>query len=165
MGVTPAQLSFGGLALSGAVLITAAIRWWRAGFPLPGVMTFLAGLLMGLLSALCTGGLLALVARNLVKATNKLGEVAAGHGSSQLLGPAEPAGLQRGGGVAVALLLAALIVVWKCCDNALRRQIGWGSVVGTSFGLAGGVSGLAAITLIPWLNHAGDQVLFAWQVH
>ncbi|MFJ9460945.1 hypothetical protein ACIRST_38485 [Kitasatospora sp. NPDC101447] len=161
--MTAAQLSLGGLALAVAVLVSTAVRWWRRGCEMPGAAALAGGLLMGLLSALCTGGLLGVAAHYLVrKATNPLGNKIAGTGSGQLLPQAAPAGMNAGGGVATTLLLIVVVLAWRCCDYQLRRQLTAGIVSGSALGLAGGISGLAAATLIPAANHLGGQILAAF---
>ncbi|MEV7782737.1 hypothetical protein [Kitasatospora sp. NPDC088351] len=160
--MTAAQLSLGGLALAVAILVFTAVRWWRRGRELPGVAALVGGLLVGLLSALCTGGLLGFAARRLTtEATNPLGNRLGGTGSDQLLPQAAPAGMSAGGGVATTVLLVLLVLAWRCCDHQLRRQVTAGIVSGSALGLAGGISGLAATTLIPAANHLGDQILAA----
>ncbi|WP_030237360.1 hypothetical protein [Streptomyces sp. NRRL S-350] len=166
LAVTPGQLSIGGLAVSLGTLLFVSIRtvlrWRREGFHPPdwaSLLVFTSGLLMGLVSALCAGGLLALAAHNVAKATNKVGNTVTGHGSEHLLAPAQPAGLQAGGGFAVFLLLLVLVVLWRCSDSALRRRIALGGVIGSSLGLAGGVVGAASVTVIPWLNAIGAPYL------
>ncbi|MFG2910901.1 hypothetical protein ACGF13_38375 [Kitasatospora sp. NPDC048286] len=161
--MTAAQLSLGGLALAIAILVFTIVRWWRRGCEMPGAAALTGGLLMGLLSALCTGGLLGWAAHYLVrKATNPLGNRIAGTGADQLLPQAAPASMNAGGGVATTLLLAAVLLAWRCCDYQLRRQLTAGIVSGSALGLAGGVSGLAAVTLIPAVNSLGDQFLAAF---
>ncbi|GGX55793.1 hypothetical protein [Streptomyces noursei] len=158
--MTPAQLSLGGLALAAAVLVFTLIRWWRAGHQAPSAAAIAGGLLIGLLGALCSGGLLGWATRRLTTSvTNPLGNAGAGTGTSQLLPPAAPSGMTPGGGVATTLLLVVVLLAWRCCDNQLRRQIAAGALVGSATGLIGGASGLAAITLIPAVNHLGDHIL------
>ncbi|MFJ7912624.1 hypothetical protein [Kitasatospora sp. NPDC096204] len=161
--MTTAQLSLGGLALAVAILVATAVRWWRRGCEMPGAAVLTGGLLMGLLSALCTGGLLGFAAHYLVReATNPLGNKLSGTGAEQLLPQAAPAGMNAGGGVATTLLLAVVVLAWRCCDYQLRRQLTAGIVSGSALGLAGGISGLAAATLIPAVNSIGDQILAAF---
>ncbi|MGW3185460.1 hypothetical protein ACWDD9_39940 [Kitasatospora sp. NPDC001119] len=161
--MSPAQLSLGGLALAVAVLVFTVARWWRRGCEMPGAAALAAGLLTGLLAALCSGGLLGWAAHRLVtEATNPLGNRLAGTGSAQLLPQAAPAGLSIGGGVATTVLLAVAALAWRCCDYQLRRQLTAGIVSGSALGLAGGISGLAAITLVPAVNALGGQILAAF---
>ncbi|MEW1551490.1 hypothetical protein [Streptomyces tsukubensis] len=156
--MTGTQLSYGGLGLAVAVLVLTAARWWRTGRQMPGAAALSGGLLIGLLSALCSGGLLGLAAHWLTaEATNPLGDRMTGTGA--LLAEASPAGMTAGGGVATAFLLLVLVLVWRCCDNQLRRQIAAGAVSGSALGLAGGVSGLAAVVLMPAVNAFGDHLL------
>ncbi|MGI5262458.1 hypothetical protein [Streptomyces angustmyceticus] len=158
--MTPAQLSLGGLALAVAVLVFTVIRWWCTGHQAPSAAAIGGGLLIGLLGALCSGGLLGWAARRLVTGvTNPLGNAASGDTGSQLLPQAAPSGMTAGGGVATTLLLVVVLLAWRCCDNQLRRQIAAGALVGSSVGLIGGASGLAALTLIPAVNHFGDRIL------
>ncbi|MGW2544747.1 hypothetical protein ACWC5I_28675 [Kitasatospora sp. NPDC001574] len=160
--MTPAQLSYGGLTLAAAILLFTAFRWWRRGREVPGVAALTGGLLIGLLSALCTGGLLGFAARYLTtSATNPLGNRLSGTGAETLLPQAGPAGMTAGGGVATTVLLAVTVLAWRCCDHQLRRQLTAGIVSGSAFGLAGGISGLAAATLVPAANLLGDQILAA----
>ncbi|MFB7668328.1 hypothetical protein ACFC1R_31155 [Kitasatospora sp. NPDC056138] len=160
--MTPAQLSLGGLALAFAVLVFTLVRWWRHGHPAPSAAAIAGGLLIGLLGALCAGGLLGWAARRLVTSvTNPLGNKLSGKGSSWLLPAAAPSGMTAGGGVATTLLLVVVLLAWRCCDNQLRRQLGAGALVGSAAGVIGGVSGLAALTLIPAVNHLGDSILTA----
>ncbi len=160
--MTPTQLSVGGLALALVLLMATALRWWRRGFPLPDAFALVGGLASGLLSALCSGGLLGLAAHLLVgQAANPIGNKVTGHGSEQLLAHPGPAGLSGPGGVATVLLVAVMALAWRCCDARLRAQIGTGVLSGSALGLAAGVSGLAAATFVPAINHLGDQVLAA----
>lgn len=163
MTVTPAaQLSLGGLALAAAVLTFTLLRWWRHGHQAPSAAAIAGGLLIGLLGALCAGGLLGWTARRLVTGvTNPLGNAASGKGSSWLLPQAAPSGMTPGGGVVTTFLLVAVLLAWRCCDNQLRRQLAAGAMVGSAAGLIGGVCGLAALTLIPAVNRLGDQLLAA----
>ncbi|MFF8717518.1 hypothetical protein ACF07T_39900 [Streptomyces sp. NPDC015184] len=164
MSVTPAQLSLGGLALAAAVLVFTLVRWWRSGHEVPSAAAIIGGLLIGLLSALCSGGLLGWAARRTVTGvTNPLGNAVSGKESSQLLPLPETAlsGMSPGGAVATTLLLAVLVLVWRCCDNFLRARIAAGALVGSAAGLIGAVSGLAALTLIPAVNRLGDQIVAA----
>ncbi|MFJ5927607.1 hypothetical protein ACIQF6_33930 [Kitasatospora sp. NPDC092948] len=160
--MTPTQLSVGGLGLALAILVGTALRWWRRGFELPDTFALAGGLLSGLLSALCSGGLLGLATHLLVtRATNPLGNKVTGGGSEQLLAHPGDAGLTRPGGVATLLIAAATALLWKCCDARLRAQIGAGAVSGSALGLAAGISGLAAATLVPAVNALGAQFLGA----
>ncbi|MFF2901105.1 hypothetical protein [Streptomyces sp. NPDC057966] len=61
--------------------------------------------------------------------------------------------------MATTLLLVVTVLAWRCCDNQLRRQITAGAVSGSALGLAGGISGLAAVVLMPPVNAFGDQIL------
>lgn len=161
--MTPAQLSLGGLVLAVAVLLLTTVRWWRRGAEMPGAAALAGGLLIGLLSALCTGGLLGLANHYLVReVTNPLGNKIAGTGAAQLLPQAAPAGLSIGGGVTTTALLVLVVLAWRCCDHQLRRQLTAGILSGSALGLAGGISGLAAATLIPAVNDIGDQILAAF---
>ncbi|MFD7731884.1 hypothetical protein ACFV6F_16035 [Kitasatospora phosalacinea] len=160
--MTSIQLSVGGLALALALLLATALRWWRRGFPLPDAFALVGGLLSGLLSALCSGGLLGLAAHLLVgQAANPIGDKVLGGGAQQLLAHPGPAGLTGPGGVATVLLAAATALAWRCCDARLRAQIGTGVLSGSALGLAAGLSGLAAATLVPAINNFGGQVLAA----
>ncbi|MCX4970801.1 hypothetical protein OHA98_39870 [Streptomyces sp. NBC_00654] len=160
--MTPVQLSLGGLALTVAVLVFTLVRWWRGGCRAPSAAAIAGGLLVGLLAALCSGGLLGWAARRLVaRVTNPLGDAASGDGSSWLLPEAAPSGMTADGGVATTVLLAVVLLAWRCCDNQLRRQIAAGAVVGSAAGLVGGASGLAARTLIPAVNDSGAQIIAA----
>lgn len=162
MSVTPAQLSLGGLALAAAVLVFTFVRWWRGGREAPSAAAITGGLLIGLLSALCSGGLLGWAARRTVTSvTNPLGNAVSGKGSSWLLPQTAPSGMSPGGAVATTALLAVLVFVWRCCDNYLRARIAAGALVGSAAGLIGAVSGLAALTLIPAVNRLGDQIVAA----
>ncbi|WP_331759918.1 hypothetical protein OG422_31200 (plasmid) [Streptomyces sp. NBC_01525] len=158
--MTPAQLSLGGLALAVIVLVFTLVRWWRNGHPAPSAAALAGGLLIGLLGALCSGGLLGLASHLLVtRVTNPLGNKISGGGSAWLLPHVAPAtGLTPGGAVTTVVLLGAVILAWICCDNDLRRKITAGAVVGTAAGLIGAVSGLAAATLIPAANALGDHI-------
>ncbi|MFE2728375.1 hypothetical protein [Kitasatospora sp. NPDC059327] len=160
--MTTSQLSYGGLGLAVAVLALTAFRWWRRGHQLPNLTALLGGLTIGLLSALCAGGILGFTARHLTAdATNPLGNKVTGTGPANLLTQAGPSGMTAGGGIATTLLLLITVLAWRCCDNQLRRQIAAGAFSGSALGLAGGISGLAALTLIPAVNALGDQVLAA----
>ncbi|MFJ3714024.1 hypothetical protein [Streptomyces sp. NPDC090053] len=160
--MTPAQLSLGGLALAAAVLVFTLIRWWRTGHRAPSVAAIVGGLLIGLLGALCSGGVLGWAAhRTVTSITNPLGNAVSGRGSSWLLPAAAPSGMTAAGGVATTVLLVVVVVAWRCCDNQLRRQLTAGAVVGSAAGLIGGVSGLASFTLIPAVNHVGEQFIAA----
>ncbi|MER6609875.1 hypothetical protein ABT282_29130 [Streptomyces sp. NPDC000927] len=160
MTVAPAQLSLGGLVLAAAILVFTLVRWWRAGHEMPSAAAIAGGLLIGLLSALCSGGLLGWAARRTVTSfTNPLGDAVSGEGSSWLLPQTAPSGMSPGGAVATAVLLAVLVLAWRCCDNYLRARIAAGALVGSAAGLIGAVSGLAALTLIPAVNHVGDQIV------
>lgn len=163
MSVTPAHLSLGGFALSAAVLAFTTIRWWRTGRQAPSAAALTGGLLIGLLSALCSGGLLGWAARRTVTTiTNPLGNAVAGFpGASRLLPEATPTGMSPGGAVATVVLLAVLVLVWRCCDNQLRRQIAAGALVGSAAGLTAAAAGLAARTLIPAVNRVGDLLIAA----
>ena len=126
---------------------------------MPSAAAIAGGLLIGLLSALCSGGLLGWAARRTVTTiTNPLGNAVSGTGSSWLLPQTAPSGMSPGGAVATTVLLAVLVLAWRCCDNQLRRQIAAGALVGSAAGLIGAVSGLADRTLIPVANHFGDQI-------
>ncbi|MFE7111111.1 hypothetical protein ACFU98_42860 [Streptomyces sp. NPDC057575] len=162
MSVTPAQLSLGGLALAAAILVFTLVRWWRGGHEAPSAAAISGGLLIGLLSALCSGGLLGWVARRTVTSvTNPLGNAVSGKSSSWLLPQTAPSGMSPGGAVATTALLAVLGLVWRCCDNYLRARIAAGALVGSAAGLIGAVSGLAALTLIPAVNRLGDHIVAA----
>ncbi|WP_424864020.1 hypothetical protein [Streptomyces sp. MMS24-I29] len=158
--MTSTQLSYGGLGLAVAILALTTVRWWRRGHQMPGAAALSGGLLIGLLSALCSGGLLGFAARYLTtKATNPLGNKLTGTGASDLFAPAAPAGMTAGGGVATTLLLFVIVLAWRCCDNQLRRQVTAGAISGSALGLASGISGLAAVVLMPPVNAFGDQIL------
>ncbi|WNI34397.1 hypothetical protein [Streptomyces sp. ITFR-6] len=162
MSVTPAQLSLGGFGLAAAVLVLTLARWWRTGREAPSAAAIIGGLVIGLLSALCSGGLLGWAARRTVTTlTNPLGNAVAGTGSSRLLPETAPSGMSPGGAVATTVLLAVLVLAWRCCDNQLRRQITAGALAGSAAGLTTAASGLAALTLIPAVNHLGDQITAA----
>ncbi|MFF8696762.1 hypothetical protein ACF08W_31565 [Streptomyces sp. NPDC015144] len=162
MSVTPTQLSLGGFGLASAVLVLTLARWWRNGREVPSAAAIAGGLVIGLLSALCSGGLLGWAARRTVTTiTNPLGNLVVGAGSSRLLPETAPSGMSPGGAVATTVLLAVLVLAWRCCDNQLRRQIAAGALVGSAAGLTAGALGLAALTLIPAMNHLGDQILAA----
>ncbi|MGA5823704.1 hypothetical protein ACPC54_38300 [Kitasatospora sp. NPDC094028] len=160
--MTPAQLSLGGLALAFAVLVFTLARWRRSGRQMPSAAAIAGGLLIGLLGALCAGGLLGWAARRLVTSvTNPLGNKVSGKGSDWLLPATAPSGMTPAGGIATTLLLVVAALAWCCCDNQLRRQLGAGALVGSAAGVIGAVSGLAALTLIPAVNHLGDSIIAA----
>ncbi|WP_331730906.1 hypothetical protein OHV05_37645 (plasmid) [Kitasatospora sp. NBC_00070] len=156
----PGQLSLGGLVLAVAVLVFTGVRWWRTGRQLPGAAAVTGGLAVGLLSALCSGGLAGFAARRVTtEVTNPLGNKVSGAGMEQLLPQAGPAGMTAEGGVTTAVLVLAAVLAWQCCDAQLRRQLAAGAFAGSGLGLAGGISGLAAVTLIPAANTAGGLLL------
>ncbi|MFI1522826.1 hypothetical protein [Kitasatospora cineracea] len=156
-----ARLSYGGLGLAAAVIVFTGVRWWRQGHHVPGLAAFGGGLAAGLLSALCSGGLLGLAARLLTsQATNPLGDKVTG--TRALFGPAsDPVGLRPEGGVATVVLVVVAVLAWRCCDYQLRRQMSAGAFAGSALGLAAGIAGAAAVTLVPLANWAGAQVLAA----
>ena len=158
--MTPTRLSLGGLALAVIVLVFTVVRWWRKGRPAPSAAALVGGVLIGLLGALCSGGILGLVTHLMVtRITNPFGNAVSGGGSAWLLPHVDPStGLTRGGAVTTVVLLCAAILTWCCCDNELRRKIAAGAVVGSAAGLVGAVTGLAAITLIPAANALGDHI-------
>ncbi|MFI5534511.1 hypothetical protein ACIA8O_38850 [Kitasatospora sp. NPDC051853] len=157
----PTALTIGGLGLAGGILITALIRWWRSGFPAPTLAALSGGLMLGTVSAMCSGGLLGFTADRVATVTNKIGEKAVGPGTEQALRTAAASGLTVGGSVATLFLTVIVVLGFKCCNPPLRVQIIWGGLAGCSLGLAAGVTGLANATLIPWLNWHGDQIIAA----
>ena len=156
--MTTNQLSYGGLIAAGALLILFAVRWWRQGFAVPSLASFASGLLSGLLLALCSGGILGWAAHALANATNHAGDLASGT-NGEFLHRATPAGLDVGGGLIALVLFLVPVVVWRCSNRELRRELAAGGIVGSSLGLSGGVSGLAAVTFIPLVNHLGDHLM------
>jgi hypothetical protein len=157
--VTSTQLSLGGLAVAGTILILCGIRWWRTGFPTTTALFFTAGLLFGIAGALC-GGLLGWTSHHLAAAAGRIGDRASG--THQLLPHAGSAGLAVGGGVAILAATVAIGVLWCLADERLRRPLFLGGLAGICLGMAGGIAGLAATTLVPALNHGGDQILAAF---
>lgn len=162
MNVSSNTLTAGGAFIALAIVLANGIGWWRAGRKLPHLVPFGSGAVVGTLAAVCTGGVMAWISKELNAGANQAGDgvLKGGLGAqTREITRSHLTTLTVGGGVLTALLVTGFVIFWHGSKKALRKRMFGGVMAGSSLGLAGGISGVAALTLVPFVNSIGDALL------
>ncbi|MFJ3834461.1 hypothetical protein ACIPY6_02970 [Streptomyces sp. NPDC090054] len=153
-----------GLSLAGAVICLGILyfnlrKWWDGGREIKALAPFAQSTFMGILAALCAGGLLGWLAGCTRQGVSAVGD----KGISGVTGT--PAGapmatqslagqLTPEGGVIVALAAAITVVAYKAAGKEDKRRMAGGLICGMCLTITAGIAG--ALDGLPGLvNEAG----------
>lgn len=154
-------LTLAGLAAALVVLYANLRPWWAGNRDAKSLAPFGKGSALGIVSAVCPGGILGWAHAHSAAAANAGG----GRLTSGATGihPAAPVahrtmgGLTPAGAVAVVLIAFAVALAWKTAGKADKKRIAGGAFVASVFCLSAGVVGL--LSWVPGaLNSAGSAV-------
>lgn len=157
-----ASLTLAGLALT-AVILWANLRPWWTGSRDPKMLAaFGKGAALGVLGAMCTGGLLGLLAGCAPSVGNQAGSKAVGavtgtQGGSALARGSLSGSLTEEGAVVVFLIAVGVVFAWRKAGKDDKKRMAGGVYCGASLCATAGVAG--ALGFLPGLvNGAGEQV-------
>ncbi|MCP9209299.1 hypothetical protein [Streptomyces cucumeris] len=161
------NLTAGGILVGLGPLVWYGSRWakanmrakskdWKALIPLA------YGFGLGILGAMCVGGLLGKLFGRVRQTANGVGGKALGATTgtdTTTIAGAHVQPLTQGGSILVVLAFLALIALWKKIHKDDIRMIGAGSFSGCTVGTTAGIGGTGALALVPFVNSLGDSLL------
>jgi hypothetical protein len=158
-----AYVTVGGLTVALAIVVWRAVRWWRHDAKnWRALLPFLLGQALGMLSVLCTGGALGyffgFVAHLMNMGGDKVLTGATGSRSSIIHGGAHPGVITEYGAMILVLLCVGLAAAWKSITKKTSLDFILGAISGSGLGLSAGGAGLAADTLVPFVNWLGALI-------
>ncbi|MFH8369177.1 hypothetical protein [Streptomyces sp. NPDC018031] len=161
-------LTAGGLLVGLVILAWYGVRWWHANknkkqskdWKALGPLGY--GVLLGILGAAVTGGILGWVFTRVRSASNATGEKVLGSATGangHAVASTQLPPLTVGGAILTVLVFVAAIALWKRWDKAEQKMIGAGAVSGATLGTSAGVAGSGALALVPLINSIGDSLV------
>lgn len=154
-------ITLAGLAVALVVLYANLRPWWAGKRDAKQLAAFGKGSALGLMSAVCPGGILGWAHAHSGTAANAAGDKL----TSTTTGIPTPApvdhsslgGLTQPGAVVVVFITAAVVWAWQAADKKDKRRIAGGAFVASVACLTAGVVG--ALTWVPGtLNAVGAQI-------
>ncbi|AGP56175.1 hypothetical protein [Streptomyces rapamycinicus] len=160
-------LTAGGILTGLAPLVWYGARWaktnlksktknWKELIPLA------YGFTLGILGAMCVGGLLGKLFGRIRQTSNAIGNKGLGTttgAADTAVAGAHVQPLTTGGSILVVLAFLALIALWKKINKDDIRMIGSGAFSGSTVGTTAGIGGTGALALVPAVNSLGDSLL------
>ncbi|MGW4028225.1 hypothetical protein ACWEFL_02715 [Streptomyces sp. NPDC004838] len=160
--MTAPALTLAGLALT-AVILWANLRPWWTGSRDPKLLAaFGKGAALGILGAMCAGGLLGWLAGCAPGVGNTAGSKAVGavtgaQPSSPLAAGSLSGSLTEEGAIVVFLVTVGVVMAWRKAGKDDKKRMAGGAFCGASLCATAGVAG--ALTFLPGLvNSTGDQI-------
>lgn len=163
---TTTTVTLSGLALALAVLYANLRPWWTGKREAKQLAAFGKGSALGLVSAVCPGGILGWSAAHSGTAANTGGDKLV-HGTTGIKAGAPVAhqsmgGLSAPGAIVVALITFVVVLAWRAAGKQDKKRIAGGAFVTSVLCLTAGVAG--ALTWVPGtLNSIGAQLHTAVQ--
>lgn len=163
---TTTTVTLSGLALALVVLYANLRPWWTGKREAKQLAPLGKGAALGLVSAVCPGGILGWAAAHSSAAANTGGDRLV-HGTTGIKASDPVAhqsmgGLSAPGAVIVALITAVVVLAWRAAGKQDKKRIAGGAFVSTVLCLTAGVAG--ALTWVPGaLNSVGAQLQAAVQ--
>jgi hypothetical protein len=159
-------LTLAGVALALVILYANLRPWWSGNRDAKQLAAFGKGSALGLVSAVCPGGILGWLHAHSAQAANaggsKLTTGATGIKAAQPVAHRALGGLTPPGAVVVVVIAAAVVYAWRAAGKQDKKRIAGGAFVTSVACLSAGVVGL--LTWVPGaLNSIGDQVQNALQ--
>jgi hypothetical protein len=154
-------LTLAGLATALVVLYANLRPWWAGKRDAKQLAAFGKGSALGLVSAVCPGGILGWLHAHSATAANTAGDKLT-TGATGVPTPAPVdhralGGLTQAGAVVVVVIAAAVVWAWRAADKKDKRRIAGGAFVTSVACLTAGVAG--ALTWVPdALNSVGSQI-------
>ncbi|MEU9789091.1 hypothetical protein AB0E27_00455 [Streptomyces sparsogenes] len=160
-------LTAGGILAGLAPLVWYGVRWGKANLKSKTknwkeLIPLAYGFALGILGAMCVGGLLGKLFGRVRQASNAVGDKALGTttgANTTTVAGAQVQPLTQGGAILAVLAFLALIALWKKFNKDDIRMIGAGSFSGSTVGTTAGIGGTGALALVPFVNSVGDSLL------
>ncbi|WP_438478975.1 hypothetical protein [Streptomyces asiaticus] len=160
-------LTAGGILVGLAPLVWYGARWAKANLKSKTknwkeLIPLVYGFTLGILGAMCVGGLLGKLFGRVRQTSNAIGNKALGTttgADDAAVAGAHVQPLTVGGSIVVVLAFLALLAIWKKIDKDDVRMIGAGSFSGCTVGTTAGIGGTGALALVPAVNSLGDSLL------
>lgn len=160
-------LTAGGILVGLAPLVWYGVRWGKANLKSKTknwkeLIPLVYGFALGILGAMCVGGLLGKLFGRVRQTSNALGDKALGSttgAADTAVAGAHVQPLTTGGSILVVLLFLALVALWKKINKDEIRMIGSGAFSGSTVGTTAGIGGTGALTLVPFVNSLGNSLL------
>ncbi|WP_262702025.1 MULTISPECIES: hypothetical protein [Streptomyces] len=160
-------LTAGGILVGLAPLVWYGVRWGKANLKSKTknwkeLLPLVYGFALGILGAMCVGGLLGRLFGRVRQASNAVGDKALGSTTGADAAPIAGAHVQplnTGGAIVVVLAFLALVSIWKKIGKDDVRMIGSGAFSGSTVGTTAGIGGTGALALVPAVNSLGDSLL------
>ncbi|MFI7240091.1 hypothetical protein [Streptomyces cyaneofuscatus] len=149
-------LSLAGVALALVILWANFRPWYRGGRDPKALVPFGAGWLLGSLATVCVGGALGWGAAGITGLVAKAGDTAVGSivgTGAAALATSRMGTLTPEGGIVVALVLAAVVILHKASGKQDGRRILGGLVTGAVLGFLPGVA-----SALDWLPETANMV-------
>jgi len=156
-------ITVGGLTVALCILAWRVTRWWRVDMrEVRAAVPYLLGVLLAMLSVLCTGGALGyffgFVANIMNEGGDKFLTGATGATGVAIHGGAHAGALTEPGAMILLVFCAVLAALWKSVTREVTIDLVLGAITGTALGLSAGGAGLAADTLVPAVNGLGAMI-------
>jgi hypothetical protein len=135
---------------------TAAGRNWKQLLP------FLGALALGIVLAVSVGGLIGGAATKVRTGSDQLGDDSLHTltgASGETVTHSGLAHLQAGAAVVVLILLTVVVLTFRKGSKAMKRDLGFGLIAGTTLGPYAAATGLATAILLPLVNAAGAHIM------
>lgn len=162
--MTATALSYGGLAVTLAIIAVFTALWIRKGKDPKQLGPFAGGIALGALAVACTGGVFGWLGGAAGAAVNTAGTAATGAAATAdgTVNGAATAGLTPGGAMVVVVAFAVGVFIAKVAAKAVTWQIIFGFLAGAAVALTAGGAGVLDGTLYAGANALGDAVLGAF---
>jgi hypothetical protein len=154
-------LTLAGLTAALVVLYANLRPWWASNRDAKQLAAFGKGSALGIVSAVCPGGMLGWLHTHSAQAANasggKLTSGTTGIKASAPVAHRDLYGLTQTGGVIVVVITIAVFFAWRAAGKQDKKRIAGGAFVASVACLTAGVAGL--LTWVPGtLNSIGDQI-------
>ncbi|WP_405549720.1 hypothetical protein [Streptomyces microflavus] len=149
-------LSLAGVAVALVILWANFRPWYRGGRDPKALIPFGSGWLLGSLSTVCVGGALGWGAAGITGLVAKAGDTAVGTivgTGAAALASSRMGTLTPEGGIVVATVLAAVILLFKASGKQDSRRIVGGIVTGAVLGFLPGIA-----SALDWLPDTANLV-------
>ncbi|MEU5066647.1 hypothetical protein AB0G95_21745 [Streptomyces virginiae] len=158
---TAAVASLGCVTIGLGIALWKLIMWWRGGKKFKSLLPLVGSWGYGALAVLCAGGILGVLTSWGVGIGSWAGDLAL----ASATGSATPTAtrshlvaLSPGGSAILLLMTVAMVAILVSAKGAVRTDMSLMITSGVLTGLAGGIAGVVAATLVPVANNLGAQL-------
>lgn len=160
------SVTLAGLTVAAIVLYANLRPWWTGNRDAKQLAAFGKGASLGVVSAVCPGGILGWLHAHSGSAADaggaRLTNATTGVKATAPIAHKALGGLDAPGACVVVVLTACMVLAWRAAGKGDKKRMAGGAFVASVLCLTAGVIGM--LTWLPGsLNSAGNQVLHAVQ--